>query len=309
MLIFGDVATRKVYPPHEIRVVEIIYSDQEELEFITRKYELKNLVANNLYFQEFKKEHLVYRLFCVEISIVLRKILKDSFDRRFKVTVANPYINFVFDSVKVVQYHGKIDDWISRVKSFNFLGREYVQDLVDLDEKYNRWIDKYNRMLHNFVDAHQQITRRPYVYNAFKSMTRMDILKIVTTSYVNHSPLFLITDTISNKEGKADTISLNEICFNKLRYQEKITACRESLYIDVINECIIPYIEETKLQPTTKEVERFYIRCIMYRASQNESKWFSHFMINNYYEIVEDYEIGFYECFKNVLREGIVVIS
>jgi|TARA_R110000822_G_scaffold152112_5_gene291313 hypothetical protein len=306
MLVFGDVATQRVYPEHEVHFVDIIYHDKLELEFIVQKYQLYRMTHNATWTHEYVKGNLTYRLFSQDICKILKKILKDSFSLKYKTVIANPFINFIFDTIKVVNYHGRFDDWVNKVKSYNFLVTTYIEDLVALDQKYDRLIDRYHKMLAPFILEQRLVAMRPYVYSAFNRASRTELLSVVTTTVVNFSPYFIIWDDFPKNE---ETEYLNENKFNNLPYQQKVTACVESLYIDTLNEFVIPQIQETKLQPTDSEIERAFTKCIMYRASQNKMAWLGHFMLYNFFAIVDDFDIGFYHVFQNVLRTGDVVIT
>jgi len=303
MLIFGDVSTNKVNPDHEIKIVEIIYLDLEELEFIINLYNLKHLTYNSIYHQEYTQGKIKYRLFASATALILRKLLKDSFAYKYKQTIAGPFHNFILDSIKVLNYHAKLDEWFSRVQSYTFLADNYVKDILNYDNKFERILEKYHKMLTKLVDAQPNISRRPYPYHPFTIMSRNELLSIVTTTMVNSSPLHRITDNFTKGEN-----DLLEARFDGLPYQQQVTAAIESLYIDVLNEFVLPYISDTKNQPSEEEVERAYLRCIMYRATQTTTGWLGHFMLDNITEVMSDYDVGFYNVFKNVLKSGKSVV-
>lgn len=305
MLIFGDVATNKVYPSHIIKIVEILYHDEEELEFICQKFGLEKLLFNGVHHREYYKHGKIYRLTSKKVTAILGKIMNDAFAGKCVVKVANPYINFILDTCKVVNYHGKFEDWIQRVKSYGILSALYIQDLIDLDEKYNDLISKYHNLLDKFVDVHQQLSRRSYVYHPYSAVSKGVLLATVSTKEVNHSPYHNITELFISDEDEY----LSEEKFDKLTYQSKLTACVESLYIDTLNEFVVPHYKDKQMLPTDKEVFRAFKKCIMYRATQRKMRWFGIFMVDNYLELIGEYDIGFYRVFQNVLREGEVVIT
>tara|TARA_R110000822_G_scaffold302649_2_gene426990 strand:+ start:38869 stop:39783 length:915 start_codon:yes stop_codon:yes gene_type:complete len=304
MLIIGDVATRKFNPNHKIRSVEIVYHDFEELEFILIKYDLKIMKHNSLHHQIYMKDGVEFRLYDKKQDKVFIRFMNQNMDRKMRVTYCNPFYNFVLDTTRVVNFHGKFKDWVARVESYNFLSEHYVQDLVNYNEKYNGWISKLHNMLNSFVINQRQVATRPYCYHKC-DIEREELLQVVCTTYLNFSSLYRIWE-IFDKDNK---YKRSERRFYVLSYQEQITACVDSLYIDVITECIIPYIKDTRMQPEDEVVDKAFLKCIMYRASQTTDKWFGQFMIDNYKEIVDCYDISFYNCFRNTLRIGEINIT
>ena len=231
-------------------------------------------------------------------------MVKDNFGYKFKKAYADPLTNFILDSVKVVSYHAKFDDWLSRMDSFTFLADEYVQDMLAHNDIFGKLINVQHRMLKKFVNVQEKIVTRPYTYRPYNVIPRNRLLATITTSMVNYSPLHLITI----EDAHLSKIDLCEELFDNLTYQEKITAAVESLYIDTLNEFVIPAIKDSKYQPSDKEVYRAYKKCIMYRCTQERTSFLADFMMSNYRTILEEYEIGFYTVFKNALKGGDLTI-
>lgn len=300
MLIIGDLATNKYNPSHPVKTIEIVYIDDEELEFIINKYELRELKYVTQNYREYIKGEYLYKLFSKDLDKILAFIIKHNFALKFKPTVANPFINFVFDCTRVVKVHAKLSDWENRIRSYTFLRDRYITDLVLSEtENYDERIERYYNLLKNFAACQAEVQNLPHQYREFDDVSKYELLGVVTTTALSSSPLHKITGTNS----------LNEEEFNKLRKNEQITACMECLYIDVLNEFVIPALKTWKRQLSDKEVEHVFDKCIMYRCSQPQDDWFSHFIVNNYKTLLREYHSSFYECFRNSIRSGDFIIT
>lgn len=305
MLIIGDVSTKKFNNKHIVRVIEIIYHDSEELELIFTHYNLPRPETLGSTYNEIKLGEFTYKLYSKNLCKIFSKIMKDSFARKGEFVVANPFINFLFDSTKVVNYHAQLKSWTNSISSYTFLANEFVKDIVDMDDKYNYIIDKYHKMLFPYISCQKSIKTSPYRYNPYTTATKDKLLSIVAIHFVNMSPYNIIHEDFPENEQEY----LNEKRFDQLTYHRQIIACLESLYIDTLNEFIIPYIQETKNQPDFREVYLFFQRSIMNRLSQGSMLWFNYFILENYNEIIESYDVGFYNCFVNTLREGELIVT
>ncbi len=305
MLIFGDTVTRKVNPSHEIKSIEIIYHDLEEFAYILNLYDLKEYTYNSVSYTEYKKKGIIYKLYNINIALILKKIVKDNFGFKYKQAIASPFTSFIFDSIKVVNYHAKFDDWLHRAESYICLGDTFIKDLISFDDKYEGYIMKQHNMLKGFVDCQPNIVRRPYTYHPYTIFTKHELLEIVTTTVINHSPLNLMTDDYVEKGN-----DLVESKFESFSYQQQVTAAVESLYVDTLNDFVIPYMRSHDGKfPTDKEVYRNYLRSIMYRTSQVETAWLGHFMLENFDAVIDDYDIGFYNAFMNAVKFSEMILK
>lgn len=301
MLIIGDVATRKYNPDHKVNVVEILYHDREELQYIINKYELKNVRFNAVYTQEFKEGPITYRLYSKNITPILGKILRDSFAGKLQTKVANPFFNFIFDTIKVVQQHKDFDTWEHNMKSYSFFVKNHIEDLVRFNPKFDIQIERYHRLLRKLPINQTNFLLGPYEYSPYIYVSQSELLSIVSNTMVNMSPFYkIVTDELGGISEKA---------FDKLLYREQITACVECLYIDVLNEYAIPQIQDTRITPSSQAVKRAFKKAIMNRASQRIDDWFGIFMVNNYKDIMGRYHNSYYNCFLNAIKVGEISIS
>ncbi|MBV1929575.1 MAG: hypothetical protein KUG81_08715 [Gammaproteobacteria bacterium] len=301
MLIIGDAATKKYNEKHKVKIMEIIYHDKDELQFIINTHSLKNLTYNSPTFQEFKEGTLVYRLYSKANGLVLNKVLRDSFAGRLQTKVANPFYNFIFDTLKVIQYHEDVSIWENALKSYTFLCKNYIEGLIDHNEEFNVRIGRYHNFLRRFYSKTLFPDKLPYMYSRHSQISRRELLTIVTETYVNKSPLHMISTEVDGE--------FNEAKFDALSHPQKITACVECLYVDVLNEYVIPQIQETRISPSERAVKLAFKKCVMARASQRIEPWFGFFMINFYTEIMKKYHISFYTCFKNALYVGEIHVA
>lgn len=303
MIFIGDVATNKYNPNHSVNTIEILYLDEEELNYILTKYNLKNPTVDYPYYKEYKnKNNKLFKLYSLECDKVMTKLSKDVFNKKRGTVIANPFINFVFDCCRVVKVHSRFDEWINRMESYAFLADNYIEELVSLNKKYDNLIDRYFKMLRNFKDL-EKYTNGPYKYSSLPvNISKYELLEIVTTVAINRSALYRIMGSTKEME------EYNKDIFINLSYQEAIDAVMECLYIDVLKEYVIPTISKLKRQPTDEEVERQFHKAMMWRASQVKDDFISGFVINNYYVILGEYDSGFYRAFCNSLKNGDITI-
>lgn len=308
MLVIGDKATEKYISTFRSKSIEIVYEDEEELDFICLMFKLKNARYQDLYFREYVANDMVYKLYHKDVNKIFKKIFKDLIVRKFSIKYANPFINFIFDSVRVVRMHAKFEEWKQRIDSYTLLSKLYVIDLVKIDEIYDTRIDRMHRMLNNFGDCARYVGGKPYVYYGFDKSTIEEIqaLQIVSTSSLNFSPYYrMLNKYVSNNTPN----HFEETVFDKFSYQDQLTAILECLYIDTITEFIIPFTTVHEKNPTEEEVSRAFDKCCMYRASQTVEPWIGHFIINNFYELQEDFHISFYDCYLNSIEKEQLTIN
>jgi hypothetical protein len=297
MLVIGDISIQSVNKKADIRNVEIIYSNTNEKQYTKTVLDIQGIgsrigVGSELFIAN-KKTNVI--LHDASSFPALKEVIRLSSATGLFFKIATPSINYVFDRAKIYNINRNFQEWERRVKSFSFLDRKYIQPYRDIrDDNTLRVINCRSLSLGSFIRSDSNIFNSPYKYKVFDKYTRRSLLEIVTTKELNASNLKKIIFIESGLLLPTQWKNLNN--------EEKIEAVMERLYIDVINEFIIPYLEDFKCSPNNLDVFENFKNCIMYMGSQKTEEWFYRFAVKNYEELLLRYNTGFKKAFINAIN-------
>jgi len=292
MLVIGEVASREVKKDSIVKQIEIIYHPQHR-SYIEDTLKLKEEKRINTFMSSYVNDKYSFLLINTNGSASLKKLLQNTFsdDKVFKI--ANPTINYIFDLLKVRKIHSDIYKWERILNSYINTKEKFINTLKDQDKTVENQIRTFsNNFIHIFF-KYPGMNINPYKYKNIDKTLKKDLYNIVTE---NNKSVYL-------EMSMPESGYLYRSVWDRYSDIEKINASLERLYVDTLNEFIIPlYSKNVSLKE--KDLKELFMRSIMNVNSTMANRWFPDFIIENYKEIMSKFNTGFFKVFINNVKFG-----
>ena len=302
MLVIGDLNSNNlIHDNFKILNKEFICEDSNEIVNHVEKFKLKkqNIINANNYSISYKKRGTIYTFHDASNYLILESLCKLSANTKFKTKYASKLSEWAICKSRLKFVHDKVESWANRVETY--------LDLNDELDKYSPDIKKkVNSMSIGLTASNIKtygIKKSPYKFREFDTYTKNSLYELVSK---NSNSMYkkIVLNPHSNK---SDDYAVDNL-FNKLSYDQKINAFIEKIYVQMINEYVIPELEIYKRIPTN--LFEIFIITFMNIASHYSSFTFINFGIHNYYNIIGNFDermikIIFMSAHKNNLLQKI----
>lgn len=299
MLVIGDLNVKdNLGYPVEVLHREYICEDRVEIDYYIKLFNLqpKHLVFNNNITLTYYKNSKTYSFYDSSNYVMLQKLYVNSAGSKFKPRYADKLMEWATCKTRVRFVHKDVYSWCNRIETYLLLSKE----LESYDGRTRAIIESLGNGLTSWSITNYGIDRKLHVSREFIEFKKEDLYKLV--SLKKNSSVYL---SILLNPYNYDNDTIVEIKFNKLSFDDKIQAFMEKLYVDTINDYVVPYIEDHKKMPDN--IFELFLKTYMNTVSKYANYGFNHFGLHHYETILNyfDESVITYKFYSEVINGSI----
>tara|TARA_R110002124_G_scaffold281430_1_gene455688 strand:+ start:32333 stop:33226 length:894 start_codon:yes stop_codon:yes gene_type:complete len=275
MLAIGDIVINNIDQFYKIKNYEYIYKGGKQLALLTDTFNLNDdyLIAQNLMCKTYKRDDLYYSFHNAGNYIVLDSILQYSMADTLSFKINPLIVEYTLCKTRIKFIHNDVKQWIKRIELYSLIGNK----LDKYDPAIVNKLNGYSLNISSWILKNNDIRNQMYKEKEFTLYNKKALHNIVSNGTTFYYDLLL--------DDNEDIII--DYTFNKLNDSEKLKACLQKLYVTTINEYIIPYLKKHNKLPV--DIYYQFMSAYMDNASNMINYRFSNYLINNYYEILSNY--------------------
>lgn len=277
MLAIGDIVLNHIDSSFEIETYEYIYKGESQLNKLTNLFGLENenSIYKNTITTIFNKESKNYVFHNADNYVGLDILLKYTMASNLEIKMNPLVVERELCNLRLRFIHKDVNEWLRRIEFYTIINKKILM----YDSCILSTVKNICSNLTSWVIKTENVIPRLYNSSKFTVYSKKELYYIVSTGSSIYYNLLL--------NPSQDNIII-DISFDSLSYDKKIKASLEQIYVSAINDNILPLLEQGLSMPDN--IYDIIMTSYMYNCSNMINYRFSRFLINNYYEIMANYD-------------------